>query len=139
MTQQTKLFLGDCTTFCLRVATKARTYSLGPLHPSFKVSKILRDALRETLPENAHEICSGKLFISMTRVSDRQSVIISEYDSKEEVIQVNLTSNKSRLLFSSAEMFKKPLWQTVWTQIRLLLWEQSVPGPRCLLLYLIRP
>ena len=22
--------------------------------------------------------------------------------------------NKSRLLFSSAEMFKKPLWQTVW-------------------------
>ena len=31
------------------------------------------------------------------------------------------SSNKSRLLFSSAEMFKKPLWQTVWTQIRLLL------------------
>ena len=30
-------------------------------------------------------------------------------------------ANKSRLLFSSAEMFKKPLWQTVWTQIRLLL------------------
>ena len=29
--------------------------------------------------------------------------------------------NKSRLLFSSAEMFKKPLWQTVRTQIRLLL------------------
>ena len=28
---------------------------------------------------------------------------------------------KSRLLFSSAEIFKKPLWQTVWTQIRLLL------------------
>ena len=29
--------------------------------------------------------------------------------------------NKSRLLFSSAEIFKKPLRQTVWTQIRLLL------------------
>ena len=28
---------------------------------------------------------------------------------------------KSRLLFLSAEMFKKPLLQTVWTQIRLLL------------------
>ena len=27
--------------------------------------------------------------------------------------------NKSRLLLSSAEMFKKPLLQTVWTQIRL--------------------
>ena len=29
--------------------------------------------------------------------------------------------NKSRLLFTSAEMLKKPLWQTVWTQIRLIL------------------
>ena len=28
--------------------------------------------------------------------------------------------NKSRPLFSSAKMFKKPLWQTVWTQIRFL-------------------
>ena len=43
---------------------------------------------------------------------------------------------KSRLLFSSAEMFKKLLWQTVWTQIRLLLEEQSDLGPPYLLLYL---
>ena len=35
-------------------------------------------------------------------------------------------------------MFKKPLWQTVWTQIRLLRKKQSVLGPHCLLLYLIR-
>ena len=28
--------------------------------------------------------------------------------------------NKSHLLFSSAEMFKKPLMQTVWTQIRAI-------------------
>ena len=33
--------------------------------------------------------------------------------------------NKSRLLFSSAEMFKKPLWQTVKTQIRLF-WIHAV-------------
>ena len=32
----------------------------------------------------------------------------------------------SRLLFSSAEMFKKPLWQTVWAQIRLLLYIGAV-------------
>ena len=31
-----------------------------------------------------------------------------------------INCNKSRLLFSFAEMFKKPLWQTVWTQTRLL-------------------
>ena len=32
-----------------------------------------------------------------------------------------MLGNKSRLLFSSAAMFKEPLWQAVWTQIRLLL------------------
>ena len=32
-----------------------------------------------------------------------------------------LTLYGRSLLFSSAEIFKKPLWQTVWTQIRLLL------------------
>ena len=36
--------------------------------------------------------------------------------------------NKSRLLFSSAEMIKKPLWQTVWTQIRLLQTSLCVLG-----------
>ena len=34
--------------------------------------------------------------------------------------------NKIRLLFSSAEMFKKPLWQTVWTQSRLLLYGSTL-------------
>ena len=39
--------------------------------------------------------------------------------------------NKSRLLFSSADMFKKPLWQTVWTQISCsyrsrLIWVHTV-------------
>ena len=40
---------------------------------------------------------------------------------------LTLNRNKSRPLFSSAEMFKKPLWQTVCTQIRLFLfWVQAV-------------
>lgn len=72
------------------MATKARSRSLGPLHPSFNLVKILRDALNLTLPDNAHEIASGKLFISLTRVSDRQPVLVSQYDTKEELIQVRL-------------------------------------------------
>ena len=49
---------------------------------------------------------------------------------------LSVNNNKSRLLFSSDENFKKPLWQTEVTQIRLLLLEQSDLGPSCLLLYL---
>ena len=81
-------FAGNCTTFTLRLATKARSYSLGPLHPSFRIAKILRDSLWEVLPDNAHEIATGKLHISLTRVSDRQNVVVSEYNTKEELIQV---------------------------------------------------
>lgn len=84
--------LGNCTTFVLRLATKARSFSIGPLHPSFKITKILRDALREVLPDNAHEIASGKLFISLTRVSDRKNVVVSEFSSKEELIQALMCS-----------------------------------------------
>ncbi|KAH3883484.1 hypothetical protein DPMN_007441 [Dreissena polymorpha] len=84
--------LGDCTTFTLRLATKARSSTLGPLHPRFKIVKILREALREVLPDNAHEIASGKLHISLTRVSDWKNVVVSEYSSKEELIQALMCS-----------------------------------------------
>lgn len=84
--------LGDCTTFTLRLATKARSYSLGPLHPRFKITKILRDALREVLPEDAHVRATGRLFISLTRVSDRQNIVVSEFSSKEELIQALMCS-----------------------------------------------
>ncbi|KAL5006657.1 hypothetical protein ScPMuIL_015463 [Solemya velum] len=84
--------LGQCTSFTLKLASKARSRSLGPLHPSFHISKILRLALREILPENAHKIASGRLFISLTRVSDKKSVLVSDYASKEELIQALLCS-----------------------------------------------
>ena len=44
--------------------------------------------MREVLPDNAHELASGRLFISFTRVSDRKNVVVSEYNTKEELIQV---------------------------------------------------
>ncbi|XP_060068217.1 patatin-like phospholipase domain-containing protein 2 [Ylistrum balloti] len=84
--------LGECTSFTLRLASKARHHSLGPLHPSFDINRILRDALYEVLPENAHKITSGRLHISITRVSDRKAVIVSEFESKDELIQALLTS-----------------------------------------------
>ena len=43
-----------------------------------------------------------------------------------EYFQVSNAPIKSRLLFSSAEILKKPLWQTVWTQIILLLYRSSL-------------
>uniref|UniRef100_A0A8C4VHR7 Uncharacterized protein n=1 Tax=Gopherus evgoodei TaxID=1825980 RepID=A0A8C4VHR7_9SAUR len=44
--------------------------------------------LSQTLSENSHQLASGKLCISLTRLLDLQNVVISEYRSKEELIQV---------------------------------------------------
>lgn len=41
------------------------------------------------LPDDAHKRVSGRLHISVTRVSDGKNVILSQFDSKEDLIQVN--------------------------------------------------
>lgn len=84
--------IGECTSFVLRLATKARSKALGPLHPSFDISRILRDVLDSILPDNAHEIVKGRLYVSLTRVSDRQPVLVSEFHSKADLIQALLCS-----------------------------------------------
>ncbi|KAH0616399.1 hypothetical protein JD844_027459 [Phrynosoma platyrhinos] len=55
--------------------------------------KIIRDGLYKNLPENTHQLISGKLRISLTRVSDGKNVLVSNFNSKEEVVQALLCSS----------------------------------------------
>jgi len=80
---------GECTTFTLNLALQARSRVLGPLSPSFELVKNLRTALDKFLPDNAHEIASGRLHISLTRVSDKQNVLVSEFTDKNDLIDVS--------------------------------------------------
>jgi len=86
------LQLAYATTDILRVAIDARARALGPFHPSFDISATVREALERGLPEDVHLRASGKLHVSLTRVCDGQNVIISEFATREEVIQVLLCS-----------------------------------------------
>ena len=79
--------LGQMVGDTLEIALKARNHALGPLHPSFSIVDILRNGLRRILPIDAHKICSGRLFISLTRWKDGKNVIVSQFDSREELIQ----------------------------------------------------
>lgn len=65
------------TSDVLRVATDARSRSLGAFSPSFNINKLLFDNLEKFLPNDAHIRCSGKLHISMTRVHDGKNVVVS--------------------------------------------------------------
>ncbi|XP_075755714.1 patatin-like phospholipase domain-containing protein 2 isoform X2 [Pelodiscus sinensis] len=79
--------LAEACADVLVLAKEARKRSLGPLHPSFNVIKIIRDGLFKNLPENTHKLSSGKLCISLTRVSDGKNVLVSNFNSKEEIVQ----------------------------------------------------
>lgn len=86
------LQLAYATTDILQVAIDARARSLGPFHPSFDINATVRDALERGLPDDVHLRASGKLHVSLTRVYDGENVIISQFDSKEDLIQVLLCS-----------------------------------------------
>ncbi|XP_027584672.1 patatin-like phospholipase domain-containing protein 1 [Pipra filicauda] len=63
------------------------TTSLWGLVPGKRVHKVLRYGLDKHLPPNAHELVSGKLHVVLTRVHDWRSVTVSEFASKEDLIQ----------------------------------------------------
>lgn len=48
--------------------------------------------IAQVLPDDAHERVSGKLHISLTRVYDGKNVIVSEFSSKEDLLQVRFFS-----------------------------------------------
>ncbi|XP_076311878.1 patatin-like phospholipase domain-containing protein 2 [Tachypleus tridentatus] len=84
--------LGESTTDVLKIVTKARSRALGPFHPGFNINTILYDGLVKMLPSDAHLRCSGRLNISVTRVSDGQNVLLAQFDSKADLIQALLCS-----------------------------------------------
>ncbi|XP_041071924.1 patatin-like phospholipase domain containing 3 [Carcharodon carcharias] len=84
--------LDTCCADVMKIAKEARKRNLGPLHPSFNLVKIIRNGLFRNLPENAHQLATGRLCISLTRVPDGENVLVSEFNSKEELIQALICS-----------------------------------------------
>lgn len=60
---------------------------LGPLAPSCKMVQMMRQFLYQVLPEDSYKAATGKLHVSLTRLTDGESVVVSEYTSKEELIE----------------------------------------------------
>ncbi len=85
--------LGQMVSDVLEIALKARSRALGPLHPSFNIVEILKNGLRRILPVDAHKICSGRVFVSLTRWRDGKNFLVSQYDTREELIQALLCSS----------------------------------------------
>ncbi|XP_001509841.1 1-acylglycerol-3-phosphate O-acyltransferase PNPLA3-like [Ornithorhynchus anatinus] len=70
-----------------------RSRNIGVLHPSCNLYRILKKNLGQHLPANAHQLVSGKLCISLTRVADGKNVLVSHFCSKQDVIDALLCSS----------------------------------------------
>ncbi|XP_036376164.1 patatin-like phospholipase domain-containing protein 2 [Megalops cyprinoides] len=84
--------IDKCCEDVIGMAKEARKRNLGPLHPSFNLVKVLRAGLNRDLPSDAHVVASGRLCVSLTRVCDGENVLVSEFSSKEELIQALVCS-----------------------------------------------
>lgn len=100
------LSISDTSEFVVRIVKRANQLTLGTLHPSFDVVGTLRRIFEKIVPENAHKLVNGKLHISLTRVCDMQNVIVSEFASKEELIEVSV-SLEHKINLKSITQFEK--------------------------------
>lgn len=73
----------------LNFARQLKAFMLGPFNPSVNVLHWLEMVLYKHLPSNAHRLANGRLAVAMTRIDDGKLVIKSEFESKEDVVQVN--------------------------------------------------
>ncbi|KAM7116670.1 1-acylglycerol-3-phosphate O-acyltransferase PNPLA3-like [Molossus nigricans] len=71
----------------------ARNRNIGIFHPSCNIFRLLQELLQRWLPANIHKLISGKVCISLTRVSDWQNVLVSDFQSKDEVVDALMCSS----------------------------------------------
>ena len=74
--------------FTVDLAVEVRKHFLGALSPSFDLMQYLEGGLNNILPENSHEQASGKLHVSLSSYPHCENVIVSQFASKNELIQV---------------------------------------------------
>lgn len=81
--------LSQSLDFTLRLAERASKLSIGPFHPRFSLTKTIYKVFKRMIPDDAYKLCSGKLHISLTRCNDWKNVVVSEFNSNEDLIDVS--------------------------------------------------
>ena len=92
----TALLAGTPTLRCLwnnfqQVSRECEKYNLGPLDKAINMELFIRDCLRD-LPEDIHVRLSNRLFVSITSLPSFNNVIVSEWSSREDLIECLLCS-----------------------------------------------
>ncbi|XP_061760477.1 patatin-like phospholipase domain-containing protein 2 [Nerophis ophidion] len=76
----------------LSYAKKMHSFTLGPFSPSVNVLDWLECVLHKHLRPDAHLLANGRLAVAVTRLDNGEHILITEYLSKDDVIQALLCS-----------------------------------------------
>lgn len=80
----------------------SRKYRFGMLHPSFDLYTRLRDFLEGFLPKNAHRLARGRVKISLTTFPEKKNWLVTDFNTRNELINVSLLNFASDTLPRSA-------------------------------------
>ncbi|KAL7673161.1 hypothetical protein ACOME3_008030 [Neoechinorhynchus agilis] len=71
----------------MKLACTVRALGAWMFNPKFNLSDTITKAIDDILPPNAHELCSGRLFVAMTKWREKESHIVSRFNTREELIE----------------------------------------------------
>eukprot|EP00092_Neocalanus_flemingeri_P041707 GFUD01045428.1.p1 GENE.GFUD01045428.1~~GFUD01045428.1.p1 ORF type:complete len:371 (-),score=64.19 GFUD01045428.1:84-1196(-) len=87
------LSLEDMARSVVTLANNASEKVLGPFSPSFDLHGVLKEGWDRLLPDDVAQKASGRLHISMTKLSDRSNLLVSEFFSKSDLLDALLASS----------------------------------------------
>lgn len=85
--------MGDACEYTLDIVRSATKKMLGPFHPGFRLVKQVRSILKESLPPDTYVRASGKVYISLTRITDGRNVLVTDFSSNDELIDAVVCSS----------------------------------------------
>lgn len=84
--------ISSCMEHVLSMAKDTRKRALGAFTPGTNILIPMAEYIRKHIPENGHEIVSGRLYVSVTNMTTRKNELVSQFDTREDLIQYLLAS-----------------------------------------------
>ncbi|XP_051560609.1 patatin-like phospholipase domain-containing protein 4 isoform X1 [Myxocyprinus asiaticus] len=84
--------LQHCKEFTYRFARNVRRQRFGAVTPGYDFMLELREGIEEILPPNAHQLANERVHVSVTHSKTLKNTIVSNFTSREDLIQVLLAS-----------------------------------------------
>ena len=78
-----------CCSRLMAIVKQAEQLSLGVFHPAFTPIETVRQDLQDWLPADVHILASQRLGISLTHWPGGENVIVTDFATRDEVIEVS--------------------------------------------------